>query len=919
MMRIARGTALSATLCLALSAGAQPSITSLGSGSPLSISNQTSGVFYIGGSGISTTAAARWSFNGSTVTVSELAGSNGGGGFISSDGSILYTTALNTAPQIAGNTATGVSPPFSLTPTLVPAPISTGESSCAVWTSLTNTVSRIGGLPLTPSLGIFGSGSSGSSSGTFLTPVAISPNGRYAAGQGYISAYNNAAGATIALSTFQFRPWVYDMQGNAGAGALQALSTPQRTSSNTWRRRNGGAFGVSNDGTVVVGWQEYNVGGTSTTADPDVARPVVWNWNGSSYVMSYLPMANNAAGFPGSISASFGTAHMNGAGTIIVGPAVDSASNSFIGKWVYNAGTQSWDMPINIGADLTTPASWLPGAVTTCGIPPRLSATALSEDGNTVVGIAIYSTCGSFMSGGFIYRNNGESTVTDWYDYLVAQNTPRIVEDYGPIGDAGDPTRGLPKLGYPTAITQGGEAVVGLQGGTQRIPGAVPWIVQLSGGTGGCVPPFVTINPASTTFTHCTTVILNAAGGGTGPTTFQWYKGSQSLSDGTTPDGSVLTGTNSFQMRIANGHPSDVGSYYCQITGACGMVNTTPASVTLDPTATAIPNDTCATALPVGEGNFTFNPCGAYVDDFTAASCVSSDKDAWYSYTPTFTGEARFETCTANYDTTLTAYDGCGGSELACNNNLDAGPTLNCSSTRARISRLAVTAGHPVLIRVGAVGTLFGTPVGGLTILHAPPLPANDECSNATTIDVGSYPFDLSEATTDGSGASCQPAAGTVREVWYRFAPSCDGTYTIQTCGSTISNPMLSVHEFCFGPDIACNDNVGSGVTGCSSNQARIQGLNVRGSQPVLIRLGISGTSVPTNAAGMLTIIKTGCDPDANQDGNTDQGDVDYLINVVAGGENPTNFNPDFNCDGNVDQGDVDAIINVIAGGACPN
>jgi len=60
------------------------------------------------------------------------------------------------------------------------------------------------------------------------------------------------------------------------------------------------------------------------------------------------------------------------------------------------------------------------------------------------------------------------------------------------------------------------------------------------------------------------------------------------------------------------------------------------------------------------------------------------------------------------------------------------------------------------------------------------------------------------------------------------------------------------------------------------------------------------------------------CDPDANQDGNVDQGDVDYLINVVAGGENPTNFDPDFNRDGNVDQGDVDAIIDVIAGGACP-
>ncbi len=60
------------------------------------------------------------------------------------------------------------------------------------------------------------------------------------------------------------------------------------------------------------------------------------------------------------------------------------------------------------------------------------------------------------------------------------------------------------------------------------------------------------------------------------------------------------------------------------------------------------------------------------------------------------------------------------------------------------------------------------------------------------------------------------------------------------------------------------------------------------------------------------------CDPDVNQDGNADQGDVDYIINVIAGGENATNIDPDFNLDGNADQGDIDALINVIAGGNCP-
>ena len=59
------------------------------------------------------------------------------------------------------------------------------------------------------------------------------------------------------------------------------------------------------------------------------------------------------------------------------------------------------------------------------------------------------------------------------------------------------------------------------------------------------------------------------------------------------------------------------------------------------------------------------------------------------------------------------------------------------------------------------------------------------------------------------------------------------------------------------------------------------------------------------------------CEPDVNQDGNADQGDIDYLINIIAGGSNPTGIDPDFNRDGNSDQGDIDSLVNAIAGGAC--
>jgi hypothetical protein len=59
------------------------------------------------------------------------------------------------------------------------------------------------------------------------------------------------------------------------------------------------------------------------------------------------------------------------------------------------------------------------------------------------------------------------------------------------------------------------------------------------------------------------------------------------------------------------------------------------------------------------------------------------------------------------------------------------------------------------------------------------------------------------------------------------------------------------------------------------------------------------------------------CFPDMNQDGNVDAGDIDYLINVAAGGANPSGVRTDLNNDGATDMGDVDVLINVVAGAPC--
>jgi hypothetical protein len=70
--------------------------------------------------------------------------------------------------------------------------------------------------------------------------------------------------------------------------------------------------------------------------------------------------------------------------------------------------------------------------------------------------------------------------------------------------------------------------------------------------------------------------------------------------------------------------------------------------------------------------------------------------------------------------------------------------------------------------------------------------------------------------------------------------------------------------------------------------------------------------------AGFASPPPTACDPDYNQDGNADQDDVAYLVNVIAGAPNPSGRDPDFNQDGNVDQDDYITLVNVIAGAPCP-
>jgi len=1026
-----------AALGLTATVKAQPTLTSLGGGSPISVTNELSGTYYIGGSGISSTAAARWSLTGATLMATEVVGS-AGGGYLATDDAAFMTTLIqngtsNETRIVVGNaTTSAVSPAFNAPSYAVPASLAPSATSPAFteffgarYSVAGNSFMNMGGVPIIPftpnplitdpndpnyvgNSGVFGSSSSGQSTSNFISPHRISANGRFLVGQAYVCVYNAGAtaGTSISANSFYWRPVIWDAQGNAGAGEMTVLPTPFRTSAlagaNT-RRRTGNPYAVSNDGLVVVGATEHNVG---TTPGPDVdgGRLVVWRYDTgtSTWGMSYLDTGLDGSGFPKYVSTTPSAVAMNSSGTIIVARGPDG-----ITKWVWN-GT-SWGAPNVLGAYVglkstidtiscdnnvalvTTTTdhgltagdfvyivgnsqggynglksvtnvpstttfeytatctddgtggtahkapSWLPTSVTSCAAPPNVGGIlAMTDDGNTIVGSVTYSTCGSFMSQGFIWHHT-DNTIKDWYDWNVTQNTPGCSTGgfWGPIGDLGNPARGQPVLGNPNAISPDGSAIVGRQGGTQVIVGAPPWIWQSTGGP-ACVPASITNNPTATTnFSACTSsIILNVSASGTPPLSYQWYKGATPLVAGPTGNGADFSFPTPTQMRITPPtgttlSAGEAGTYTCVVTGQCGApATTTDAVVQLDPAFPAATNDTCATATAIVQGTNVLgvtgpSPCAAYSNDpALSPSCSAAKTDLWYSFTPSSTGAYRIETCGANFDTVLSIFDGCMGSELACNDNLDPNQGPACSaSNRSRILSVNLTENQPYLIQLSAKSTGFisTTSTFNLSIIPAPAPAPNDDCSNPTvavvspTLASPGNSLDTSEAIA-GSTTNCT-ATVTARDVWFQYTtpatPAC-GRIALTTCpGGGTWNSVIEVFDFCGGTVLACNDNMSTTGTGApagctASSQAGIRMMPTVANTTYYIRVG--GNNATAFGTGKLHIFVLG---DTDGDGARTPSDITTFVNAMLSGT--YNIFADMDGSGAVNARDIQPFVDCLA------
>ncbi len=631
------------------------------------------------------------------------------------------------------------------------------------------------------------------------------------------------------------------------------------------------ACAVSADGTVIVGGESPNVAGTTSGG-----RPGVWRWNSgtSTYDWSYLP--DGLTGTGGIVYRTVDNFQINDAGTIILGDSykyseVSGLVEGWVTRWTWNAGTLQWDRTDLYNKDagpLTISSWWTP--VFGCTIPPGFIATGMTDDGNTFVGILNYSTCGNFVRGGFIYTGG---QMYDLNDYLVAQGVDLAGAGFGTYVSGGV---GLSHLGYAFDISDDGNTLIGAPSLDPETPGS--WLIELNRPGAGCIPAVITANPAATTnFNACTSsLILNSAAAGSAPMTMSWTKNGSPISTGPTGNGSsyqILAANK--QLRI-NGPYSqaDAGTYAATASNSCGNATSTGAVVQVDPATPSAPNDTCSTAQAVAMGTNVLSPaqspCGAWMTDPWSVSCGASgvNRDRWFVFTPPTTQEYRFETCGANYDTVLTLYTDCSGSEIACNNDYTTGPSTGCSSNRSRIARVALVSGVPYYVRISApiTASLSSSSTMNLSILAAPPVAAGDECSAAAIAVTGANNFDTTEATPSFA-TTCNTTL--TRDVFFNFTAPDNGTMKVATCPGTTWNTVVSIYDSPCGNELACNDN--AGLTGCST-QSVIDNFPVQAGHTYQIRIG--GNSATAFGAGVLTITMS-CYP------NCDASTIAPVLNVL--------------------------------------
>jgi hypothetical protein len=246
-----------------------------------------------------------------------------------------------------------------------------------------------------------------------------------------------------------------------------------------------------------------------------------------------------------------------------------------------------------------------------------------------------------------------------------------------------------------------------------------------------------------------------------------------------------VTGGERYLIRVAMFGSAEPGSFTLNVR-------------TLEPT-----HDSCATALPVSEGPTSFD--GRCAQGINGIYCNEyfHVPGTWFVYTATCTGRVLVDYCdSAQTDTVyLSAFAGdCGN--FYCVGSGGLYPTSNCPQNSEVFSFDAVSGDSYWICYTQYGGVGYGS--GTITIRQE--RPANDSCANAAPLTEGTLSGSTACAAPDGS-ASCG-SSDQSPSVWYNWTAPCDGSLTLDTCGTSFDT-VLTVYRGGCGAfqELACNDD----------------------------------------------------------------------------------------------------------------
>ncbi|MCC7292406.1 MAG: hypothetical protein IT449_10140 [Phycisphaerales bacterium] len=257
------------------------------------------------------------------------------------------------------------------------------------------------------------------------------------------------------------------------------------------------------------------------------------------------------------------------------------------------------------------------------------------------------------------------------------------------------------------------------------------------------------------------------------------------------------------------------------------------------------------------------------------STCGRGDvRDVWHTWRATCSGQARFSLCGSNFDTVLSVYDGCGGAQLACNNDAPEGCVREDNSV---VAAFPVTDRERYWIRVsGASGetgpyvltascTELGwgaccLPGGECLVMSgeecataegrffadescagldcSSPQPVNDRCEAALAIATDELVVGSTWNATGRQDSACGNENG--RDVWYLWHCDCGSYADISLCESGFDT-LLSIHEVCGGAELACSDDSPACV---SERTSRLRRVAVIPGRDYFVRVsGVEGES----------------------------------------------------------------------------